>query len=212
MVGQLASAMGGIRVDRGTGSRPAAAPPRRRPRPRARSWPDAAGHDPSRRGLLRARAVGRWGAARLAAMTKAPVIPIGLWGTEKVWPRSSRLPQPLTLVRPARGPRADRPARRPRVRHPTPTRSGSWRRSSRCCRPRPRKRTPTPEELARTFPPGKAPPQAAATSALAAQEPTDPIRHSEPGSRSGPLGPDCSPEQWEVVSRGVRRRPSGGRC
>ena len=38
--------------------------------------------------------VGRWGAAKLAAATKAPVIPIGLWGTEHVWPRASRLPEP----------------------------------------------------------------------------------------------------------------------
>ena len=30
---------------------------------------------------------GRWGAARLAAMTGAPVIPVGMWGTEQVWPR-----------------------------------------------------------------------------------------------------------------------------
>jgi putative phosphoserine phosphatase/1-acylglycerol-3-phosphate O-acyltransferase len=36
---------------------------------------------------------GRWGAARLAAMTGAPVIPVGLWGTEAVWPRSSRIPR-----------------------------------------------------------------------------------------------------------------------
>jgi putative phosphoserine phosphatase/1-acylglycerol-3-phosphate O-acyltransferase len=35
---------------------------------------------------------GRWGAARLAAETGAPVIPVGLWGTELVWPRSARLP------------------------------------------------------------------------------------------------------------------------
>ena len=35
---------------------------------------------------------GRWGAARLAAETRAPVIPVGLWGTEKVWPRNARLP------------------------------------------------------------------------------------------------------------------------
>ena len=35
---------------------------------------------------------GRWGAARLAAMTGAPVIPVGLWGTEKVWPRRARIP------------------------------------------------------------------------------------------------------------------------
>ena len=32
---------------------------------------------------------GRWGAARLAQMTGAPIIPVGMWGTEKVWPRSS---------------------------------------------------------------------------------------------------------------------------
>ena len=38
---------------------------------------------------------GRWGAARLAAATHAPVIPVGLWGTEKVWPRSSRTAEVL---------------------------------------------------------------------------------------------------------------------
>ena len=43
---------------------------------------------------------GRWGAARLAAMTGAPVIPVGLWGTEKVWPRSARLPNVLNIVDP----------------------------------------------------------------------------------------------------------------
>ena len=36
---------------------------------------------------------GRWGAARLAQATHAPVIPVGLWGTEKVWPRNRRLPR-----------------------------------------------------------------------------------------------------------------------
>ena len=42
---------------------------------------------------------GRWGAARLAAATKAPVIPVGLWSTESVWPRNSRLPR-LSLSEP----------------------------------------------------------------------------------------------------------------
>jgi putative phosphoserine phosphatase/1-acylglycerol-3-phosphate O-acyltransferase len=47
---------------------------------------------------------GRWGAARLAALTRAQVIPVGLWGTERVWPRSARLPsfdlrRPLITVR-----------------------------------------------------------------------------------------------------------------
>jgi putative phosphoserine phosphatase / 1-acylglycerol-3-phosphate O-acyltransferase len=43
---------------------------------------------------------GRTGAARLAAETGAPVVPIGLWGTEQVWPRSSRVPNVAALHRP----------------------------------------------------------------------------------------------------------------
>ena len=43
---------------------------------------------------------GRHGAARLAQMTGAPIVPLGLWGTEKVWPRSSRLPNMLNVNNP----------------------------------------------------------------------------------------------------------------
>jgi putative phosphoserine phosphatase/1-acylglycerol-3-phosphate O-acyltransferase len=43
---------------------------------------------------------GRPGAARLAAATGAPVIPVGIWGTEKVWPRSARFPNLTTVVHP----------------------------------------------------------------------------------------------------------------
>ena len=43
---------------------------------------------------------GRYGAARLAAMTGAPVIPVGMWGTEKVWPRSERVPRVWNVLRP----------------------------------------------------------------------------------------------------------------
>lgn len=38
------------------------------------------------------------GAARLAQLTKVPVIPFALTGTEKVWPRSSRLPRVANLL------------------------------------------------------------------------------------------------------------------
>ncbi len=41
---------------------------------------------------------GKTGTARLAATTGATVIPVGLWGTERVWPRSARVPD-FTLVR-----------------------------------------------------------------------------------------------------------------
>ena len=80
---------------------------------------------------------GRWGAARLAAMTGAPVIPVGLWGTEKVWPRNARLPaaRASTDRRRARDASARRSSSATTT--PTPTPSGSWRPSSTCCRPRP---------------------------------------------------------------------------
>lgn len=35
----------------------------------------------------------RRGVVSLAHETRAPVIPLGLWGTEKVWPRSAKLPK-----------------------------------------------------------------------------------------------------------------------
>jgi putative phosphoserine phosphatase/1-acylglycerol-3-phosphate O-acyltransferase len=38
------------------------------------------------------------GAARLAHLTKVPVIPFAITGTEKVWPRSSRVPRVLNLL------------------------------------------------------------------------------------------------------------------
>lgn len=43
---------------------------------------------------------GKTGAARLAAATGAPVIPLGVWGTEQVWPRSARLPDVGKVVHP----------------------------------------------------------------------------------------------------------------
>ena len=98
--GQLATAMGGIRVDRGTGS----------DEPLEAAADALAGGEvvaimpqgtiPRGRAFFEPELKDRWGAARLAALTKSPVIPIGLWGTEKVWPRSSRLPNVLNVTNP----------------------------------------------------------------------------------------------------------------
>ena len=98
--GQLATAMGGIRVDRGTGS----------DEPLEAAADALAGGEvvavmpqgtiPRGEAFFDPVLKGRWGAAQLAALTKAPVIPIGLWGTEKVWPRSSRLPNVLNVSNP----------------------------------------------------------------------------------------------------------------
>ena len=100
VVGDVARAMGGIRVDRGTGS----------------DAPIQAAEDALRAGELvalmpqgtipRGEAFfdpvlrGRWGAMRLAHATGVPIIPIGLWGTERVWPRSSKVPNMTNLLDP----------------------------------------------------------------------------------------------------------------
>src|SRR5204863_1272713 len=96
----LVTAMGGIRVERGSGSD--------EPLKAAAEALDAGeavaimpqGTIPRGRAFFDPELKGRWGAARLAAMTKAPVVPVGLWGTEKVWPRSSRLPRIWNLADP----------------------------------------------------------------------------------------------------------------
>ena len=100
IIGQIAQIIGGIKVDRGTGSDAplraavkaldagemvAIAPQGTIPR-------GPAFFDP----VLK----GRHGVAQLAGDTGAPVIPIGLWGTEKVWPRNQRLPVLEPLSRP----------------------------------------------------------------------------------------------------------------
>ena len=100
VVGPLAQAMGGIRVDRGSGSdeplRDAA---------RALEAGELValmpqGTIPRGAEFFDPMLKGKTGAARLAAMTAAPVIPIGLWGTEKVWPRSSQLPHIWNVTSP----------------------------------------------------------------------------------------------------------------
>ncbi len=158
IVGQLARAMGGIRVDRATGSddpllEAAAAlaagelvailPEGTIPR-------GPAFFDP----VLK----GRWGAARLAAQTRVPVVPIGLWGTERVWPRSERVPRVWNVTSP--------PTVRVRVGEPVDLK---WRSAEADTRrimaaiaellppEARRRREPTPEELARTYPSGRVP-------------------------------------------------------
>ncbi|CAN5655471.1 MAG: HAD-IB family hydrolase [Ilumatobacteraceae bacterium] len=155
IVGQLATAMGGIRVDRGTGS----------DEPLQAAADALAGGEvvaimpqgtiPRGPAFFDPDLKGRWGAARLASMTKAPVIPIGLWGTEKVWPRSSRLPNVLNVTNP--------PTVTVRVGDPVELKYRSLDADTKrimkalvaLLPPEARQRhTPTEEELLLTFPPG----------------------------------------------------------
>jgi putative phosphoserine phosphatase / 1-acylglycerol-3-phosphate O-acyltransferase len=98
VVGQIARAIGGIPVDRGSGSR--------EPLRAAESALKAGevvvvlpqGTIPRGYDFFDPVLHGKTGTARLASSTGATVVPVGLWGTEKVWPRSARLPD-FTLVR-----------------------------------------------------------------------------------------------------------------
>lgn len=100
VVGRLVRMVGGIRVERASGS----------DEPLDQAARVLAGGElvmiapqgtiPRGRAFFEPELQGRWGAARLAQMTGAPVIPVGLWGTEKVWPRSSRLPRMNPIRRP----------------------------------------------------------------------------------------------------------------
>jgi putative phosphoserine phosphatase/1-acylglycerol-3-phosphate O-acyltransferase len=100
VIGPLAKALGGIRVDRGSGSG--------EPMQEAARALEAGeavalmpqGTIPRGRKFFEPKLEGKTGAARLAAMTKAPVIPIGIWGTEHVWPRASRLPNVTNIASP----------------------------------------------------------------------------------------------------------------
>ncbi len=158
VVGQLARALGGISVDRGSGSDQPLRDAQRALEagelvvilPQGTIPRGEAFFDP----VLRAKT----GTARLAAMTGAPVVPIGLWGTERVWPRSSRVPTVTTF--------ADPPLIRVRV--GSPVRLGledavadtaavmaaivALLPDEATVRGR-----PTDEEMARTFPPGHRP-------------------------------------------------------
>ncbi|MDG1267605.1 MAG: HAD-IB family hydrolase [Ilumatobacter sp.] len=155
IVGQVAAAMGGIRVDRATGS----------DEPLQAAADALAGGEmvvmmpegtiPRGPAFFDPVLRGRWGAARLAQMTGVPVVPVGLWGTEKVWPRSNRLPNMLNF--------ADAPVVRVRVGPPVKLKGKSLDADTKRIMKgivaqlpdeAREQRTPTRNELLATFPPG----------------------------------------------------------
>ena len=100
VIGPLAAALGGIRVERGSGSD---APLKAAEEALVAGDLIALmpqGTIPRGRAFFDPVLKGRWGAAKLAAATGAPVIPVGIWGTEKVWPRNAKLPNITNVVSP----------------------------------------------------------------------------------------------------------------
>lgn len=158
IVGDVVAALGGIRVDRGSGSD--------EPLQAAKDALDAGelvalmpqGTIPRGPAFFDPELKGRWGAVKLAEATGAPIIPIGLWGTENVWPRSSKLPN-LTNV-------LDPPKVRVRVGRPVELKHRSVDADTRRVmaaisdllpEESRKRREPTHEDLARTYPGGVVP-------------------------------------------------------
>jgi putative phosphoserine phosphatase/1-acylglycerol-3-phosphate O-acyltransferase len=153
--GQIAQAMGGIRVDRGTGSNEPlqAAAEALEDGEMVMIMPE--GTIPRGPAFFDPELKGRWGAARLAKMTKAPVIPIGLWGTEKVWPRSSRLPKVLNVTDAPQVTATVGPAVALKYRSLDADTKRIMSAIVDLLPPEAKeRREPTPEELAATYPPG----------------------------------------------------------
>jgi putative phosphoserine phosphatase / 1-acylglycerol-3-phosphate O-acyltransferase len=94
IVGQAMRALGQIRVDRGSGS---SAPLDQAIDALARGetigiFPE--GTIPKEGETLKPRK----GIVRLAMDTEAQIVPVGLWETDQVWPRSDRVPRPMELL------------------------------------------------------------------------------------------------------------------
>jgi putative phosphoserine phosphatase/1-acylglycerol-3-phosphate O-acyltransferase len=154
VVGRILRASGGIRVDRGTGSD--------EPLEAAIAAIEAGellmiapeGTIPRGPAFFDPVLKGRWGAARIAAATRAPVIPVGLWGTEHVWPRSSRLPRFSIVNRPLVTATVGAPVALKYASPDADTKKIMKALTALLPPEARRKRTPTPEELAATYPPG----------------------------------------------------------
>jgi putative phosphoserine phosphatase/1-acylglycerol-3-phosphate O-acyltransferase len=154
LLGNFVRLFGGIRVDRGTGSD--------QPLDEAIHVLQAGeviimapqGTIPRGRAFFEPELQGRWGAARLAHATRAPVIPLGLWGTEVVWPRSSRLPIFNPAARPLITVRVGPPVELEYMDVDTDTKRIMAAIVDQLPDEARIRREPTEAELARTFPPG----------------------------------------------------------
>ncbi len=154
VAGVVARAAGGIRVERSTGSD--------EPLHEAAKALEAGevvmlmpeGTIPRGPAFFDPELKGRWGAAKLAAMTKAPVIPLGLWGTEKVWPRSSRLPNLNPLNRPLVTVKAGPPVNLTYGDPDSDTKAIMSAIVDLLPQEAKQRHDPTPQELARTYPAG----------------------------------------------------------
>ena len=102
LIGPIISSLGAIRVDRGTGSE--------QPLQKAVHALECGelvgifpqGTIPRGEAFFDPVLKGKTGVARLAQMSRAPVIPGSVWGSEHVWPRSAKVPAVWNVFSPPR--------------------------------------------------------------------------------------------------------------
>jgi putative phosphoserine phosphatase/1-acylglycerol-3-phosphate O-acyltransferase len=100
IVGQICRALGGIPVERAGDAASALVPAERVLRAGEGLVVLPQGTIPRGPAFFDKVLRGKTGASRLAASTGAAVVPVGLWNTEAVWPRSSRLPNVVNVLSP----------------------------------------------------------------------------------------------------------------
>ena len=100
IVGQITKALGAIRVDRENKSDAPMMEATRALRAGELIAVFPQGTIPRGEQFFDPELQGRFGAVRLAIETGATLVPIGLWGTEHVWPRNRKLPYLLNLANP----------------------------------------------------------------------------------------------------------------
>jgi putative phosphoserine phosphatase / 1-acylglycerol-3-phosphate O-acyltransferase len=154
VLGPLARAIGTIRVDRSTGSDEPLEAASLALRAGEVVMIAPQGTIPRGPAFFEPELQGRWGVARLAALTAAPVIPLGLWGTEQVWPRSARLPRIDPRHRPVVTVRIGAPVSLAHDDPDTDTKAIMTAITDQLPPEAHERRTPTEAELRRTYPSG----------------------------------------------------------
>ncbi len=154
VIGRLARALGGVRVERASGSDEPLKAAAKALEGGEVIMMAPQGTIPRGPAFFDPELQGRWGAAKLADMTRAPVIPVGLWGTELVWPRSARLPSLNPLKRPDVSASVGKPVDLKYRSADADTKRIMTAISAELPSEARKRKNPTAEELARTFPPG----------------------------------------------------------